>query len=136
MKIEDIKLLKSRYKEINEIAIKKTEALKLEEPKLSKFGDIQIGEISVPLYRDPYMAETEFLVCYKQNTLIEPGFITLPYIPVMRPEQEIITEYDEEEMIEIKRHPKAGNITAIICNVDNPEKIKEIEERVNNHING
>jgi len=58
----------TRYQEINGIAIKKTENLKLDEPNIEKIIDLILyRDFIIPIYRDSWLGKTEFLVCYKEN---------------------------------------------------------------------
>ena len=103
---------------------------------IESIGEIQIGEFMIPIYLHNLVPSTEFLVCYKQDDGADPGFRYAPFIPVMRTDEYTPhTEFDEEDIIEIKLHPKAGNIKAILCSATDPVDFERIKKLINKRLN-
>ena len=102
---------------------------------IETIGHIELDGRMIPVYRNPHMEDTNFLVMYKQKNDVDPGIRYMPYIPMMNAAVNNETDEDVEDIIEIKRHPKPENIKGNICNISDIEKIKLIEKMVINHIN-
>lgn len=105
----------------------------LPEPSITKIHDLTLNkDIIIPMYRDPYMSNTEFLVCNKSNSLKE-GIIYAPYVLALVDEDIRNSTQPEEVVEEIEEKinlRKLSNIKAIICNPISDKNFKKIKKMI------
>ena len=133
---------KIRYQQLNDIAIKKTENIKLNEPISAKIIDLILyKDLIVPMYRDSFMEKTEFLVCYKGNDVTYAPFILAAIDEDLMNNYSInkdlsqINEYKEEDRNSLRTYKLASRIKAIICNPRTDKDIKKIKNLLRNYFN-
>jgi len=130
---DDIQLTPPKEKE------KLEQCKPLPEPTITKIIDLQLNkDVCVPMYRDPFMSSTEFLLCYKTKE-VNPEVVYAPYILATIDEDLQNTTQNTTQTIEIeepqkKTLRKLSMIKAIICNPTSDKDVKTIKKMIKNHV--
>lgn len=74
----------------------------------------------IPVYVDPHMDRTQFLVMYEKFWL-PPGMINVPFDP------DAFIETPEEDIVKKKKDKKLSDVKGIICNCPDEDVDKIIQ---------